>query len=64
MILELEAMALGIGAGAIVAVFFALTTPVWSTTVVGIAVIALLMAAVAAMFNAKTVDDINNTILK
>ncbi len=64
MILEVEAMALGIGAGAIVAVFFALTTPVWSTTVVGIAVIALLMAAVAAMFNAKTVDDINNTILK
>lgn len=63
LMLELEAMALGIGAGALLAVIFALTAPVWSSTAVGVVVVAVLMAAIASLFNAKSVDKINNLVL-
>lgn len=63
LMLELEAMAAGIGIAAVVAVILGLLFPIWVTTSVGILSVAVLMAAAASLFDSKSVDHINNLIL-
>lgn len=62
LMLEFEAMAAGIGAGALVATAFALTFPTWGATTAGIIAVAVLMAAAASWLDTDTVDNINNSI--
>lgn len=63
LMLELEAMAASAGAAALVAVILGLLFPFWVTTSFGLVVVAVLMASVASLFDANSVDKINDLIL-
>jgi len=63
LMLELEAMAVGTGAGILVATSMAFFFPVFASAAAGVVVVALMMAATAAYFDAAKVDEINNMIL-
>ncbi|NWC96511.1 MULTISPECIES: colicin-like pore-forming protein [unclassified Pseudomonas] len=61
--LELESIALGMGAGAVLAASMALLSPVFATTVAGVVIVAVMMALAAAYFDSEKVDEINTVIL-
>ncbi|MCK3844445.1 colicin-like pore-forming protein [Pseudomonas sp. W15Feb34] len=62
LMLELEAMALGIGVGAVLAVVTAFFFPVFVTTTMGAVVVSVMMASAAAYIDAEKVDQINNLL--
>ncbi|AVX88993.1 colicin-like pore-forming protein [Pseudomonas sp. VE 196-7] len=63
LMLELESIAAGMGAGALLAVTAAYFFPALVTTVPGIAVVGLLIALAAAFLSADNVEKINTLIL-
>lgn len=63
LMLELESIAAGMGAGALLAVIAASFSPALLTTVPGIVVVGLLIALAAAFLSADNVEKINTLIL-
>ncbi|WP_085717080.1 colicin-like pore-forming protein [Pseudomonas sp. B28(2017)] len=61
--LELESIAVGIGAGAVLAGVMVLAIPAFVGSVAGVVTVAILMALAGAYFDAKKVDEINTTVL-
>lgn len=61
--LELESIAVGIGAGAVLAGVMVLMMPAFVGTIAGVVTVAVLMAMAGAYFDAQKVDEINTTIL-
>lgn len=64
LMLELESVALGVGAGAIVAFVTAFFFAPFAASAAGVVTVAVLMAAVASYLDANKADEINNLILK
>jgi len=64
LMLELESIALGIGAGAIIAFITAIFLAPFATSAAGILTVSVLMAGAASYLDAKKVDEINNFIMK
>ncbi|MBV4458783.1 hypothetical protein KVG96_12550 [Pseudomonas sp. COR58] len=63
LLLELESIAAGIGAGAILAGAIAMRAPVFAISIPGILIVGLVIAAAAAYLDAKTVEKINTILL-
>lgn len=62
LMLELEAMALSAGIGALLAVGIAFTFPVFATATAGIVTVSLMMAITSAFIDDKTADEINKLV--
>ncbi|CRM30824.1 lipid II-degrading bacteriocin [Pseudomonas sp. 25 R 14] len=62
LMLELEAMALSAGIGALLAVGIAFTFPVFATATAGIVTVSLMMAITSAFIDDKTADEINQLV--
>lgn len=63
LMLELESIALGAGAAALLAITIAFFSPALATSALGIVAVALLMATTASIIDADQVDIINKSIL-
>ncbi|MHC8290795.1 colicin-like pore-forming protein [Pseudomonas sp. XS1P51] len=61
--LELESIAVGLGAGAVLAGVMVLIMPVFVGSAAGVVTVAVLMALAGAYFDAKKVDEINAAVL-
>ncbi|MHC8383495.1 colicin-like pore-forming protein [Pseudomonas sp. LB3P14] len=61
--LELESIAVGLGAGAVLAGVMVLIMPVFVGSAAGLVTVAVLMALAGAYFDAKKVDEINTAVL-
>lgn len=61
--LEVESIAIGIGAGAVMAACMAVFFPVFATTAAGLVMASVMMAMAASFFDAERVEDINERVI-
>ncbi|MGY2290432.1 colicin-like pore-forming protein [Pseudomonas sp. SDO528_S397] len=64
LMLELESIALGAGAGAVLAAGIAFAFPTFASATLGIVVISVMMAAVATYIDDSKVEEINNFVVR